>query len=97
MKCEKCGNEISRFMLNIFDRDGSDYDYPHSVEECKENAVVIETTPDWCGYELSEEEQMECISCPHCGKFPFKHKEGQVYTFVRVVCFNSDKGEQNNG
>ncbi len=49
--------------------------------------MVFETTQNWTGYELTEEEMIDGIRCPICGEFPFKHKEVQVYDVVRVVCF----------
>lgn len=87
MKCEKCGKEISTVLVDMFNHDGSDSFVEHFVEECEEDAAVIETHTSWTGYELSEEEQTETIECPHCRKFPFKSEEIQFYTFVRVVCF----------
>lgn len=92
MKCEKCGKEMYLLNVDVFDCYGSDADVPHMYdEEQDECAVVIDTTPNWTGYELSEEEMMETITCPHCGKFPFNHKEVQVYDIVRIVCFKSEK------
>ena len=91
MKCEKCGNEFDRISINKFMRDGSDNEDRPYVDECPiSNAVLFETDRNWCGYELNEEEMMEGIRCPHCNKFPFKHKEVQVYDVVRVVCFRSE-------
>ena len=43
--------------------------------------------PHWTGYEVSEEEMLDTIVCPHCKQFPFQSKEIQVYDVVRVVCF----------
>lgn len=92
MKCEKCGKQMHLIDLNVFDREGSDSDVPHLYKcEPDGDAVVIDTTPNWTGYEQSEEEMMERITCPHCGKFPFNHKEVQVYDIVRIVCFKSEK------
>lgn len=86
MKCEKCGKGIDHLKINVFDRDGSDYDILVPIYE-DEESVLFETTPNWVGYELSEEEMMDDIRCTHCNQFPFKHKEVQVYNVVRVVCF----------
>lgn len=53
MKCEKCGKEMYLIKLNIFNRDGSDSHVPHMYdEEQDEDAVVIDTNPNWTGYEL---------------------------------------------
>ena len=87
MKCEKCGQEINTLLVDVFQRDGSDDFDEHPVFECEENAAYIETTPNWTGYELSEEEMIDTIACPHCKQFPFQSKEVQVYDVVRVVCF----------
>lgn len=87
MKCEKCGKEIDSVMVGVFNYDGSDSDVKHYIEEVEEDAAVFETEQNWTGYELSEEEQRETISCPYCGEFPFENTEIQVYNVVRVVCF----------
>ena len=87
MKCEKCGKTIDHVMVGLFNYDGSDSDVEHYIEEAEEDAVVFETDKDWTGYELSEEEMLETIKCPHCGKFPFESTELQVYDVVRVVMF----------
>ena len=34
------------------------------------------------------------ITCPHCGRFPLKSEEIQVYDIVRVVLFKSDRRNQ---
>lgn len=88
MKCENCGKEIEYINLDFFNYDGSD-DYcevPFYTDGVSDN-IIMDVNSDWTGYELSEEEQMETIVCPCCKKFPFKHKEVQVYNIVRVVCF----------
>ena len=87
MKCEKCGKRITTVKINEFQRDGSDHFRDAAIKEYQDNAVGFETTQDWCGYDLTEEEQVETILCPHCGEFPFKDKEIQAYEIVRVVCF----------
>lgn len=94
MKCEKCGHDTDRLRIGVFNRDGSDSDdFPYIQEldppfdEDGCSVVIIETNQNWTGYGLSEEEMMEDIRCPHCGEFPFRHKEVQVYDIVRIVCF----------
>lgn len=87
MKCEKCGREIDSLLVDVFRFDGSDAFDEHPVFECEENAAYIETSRNWTGYELSEEEMRDTIVCPHCKQFPFQSKEIQVYDVVRVVCF----------
>ena len=93
MKCEKCGKEFDRILIDIFDHNGCDSANSIYYAECEENAVVIETDNAWVGYGLSEEERPDTIACPHCKKFPFKHKEIQVCEIVRVVCFKSEESE----
>lgn len=95
MKCEKCGTEIDKLSILMFDYDGSDYKWNTDIvgEDDETGAVWFETDCNWTGYELSEEEMMEDIKCPNCGDFPFNHKEVQVYDIVRVVCFK-DVDEQ---
>lgn len=89
MKCEKCGAEINKLDINMFDYDGSDYRCNIDIagEDNETGAVWFETDCNWTGYELTEEEMMEDIKCPNCGDFPFNHKEVQVYDVVRVICF----------
>ena len=95
MKCEKCGKEIDYVHMLRFNYDGSDTwrkVYINESENEEDEGVFLDTDSNWTGYELTEEEQMETIICPHCEKFPFNHKEIQVYDVVRVVCFKG--GEQ---
>lgn len=93
MKCEKCGNEIENLLLEMFRYDGSDDSVLHPVFECEEDAVYVDTTNNWTGYGLLEKEMLERITCPHCGRFPLKSKEIQIYDIVRVVLFKSDKAK----
>ena len=88
MKCEKCGKYIMTVKINEFSRDGSDHLIEIPIKEYQNNAIGIDTTQDWCGYDLTEEEQAETILCPYCNEFPFKDKEIQCYEIVRVVCFS---------
>lgn len=87
MKCEKCGAEINRIMVDSFIYDGSDIESAECFSEMDENAVVIDVDADWTGYDLTEEEQRRTITCPCCKEFPFKNKEIQVYEIIRIVCF----------
>lgn len=91
MKCEKCGKEIDAISINVFQYDGSDIDISVPIEECENGAVTFETSPNWCGHELTVSEQVESILCPYCKEFPFEHKEVQMYDVVRLVCFKSKK------
>lgn len=90
MICSKCGKVINELSINKFGREGDDYfyDIPISGEDTETGACWFDTTPDWTGYGLSEEEQKDTIRCPHCGKFPFESDEIQTYEFVRIVCFD---------
>lgn len=93
VRCEKCGKDMSLVNVLTFNRDGSDSEHLTIIDEADEDAVVIDATPNWVGNGLSEEEMLETIRCPHCGKFPFKSEEIQVYEIMRIVCFKT--GEEN--
>ena len=86
VKCEKCGKEMSYVLVNKFNYSGSDsflkYSY-NRIGDC----VSIVADRNWTGYELSEEEMLETIVCPHCGKYPFQSKEIHVYDEVEIVMF----------
>lgn len=91
MKCEKCGKEIDGILVDEFLRDANtDVKYPFKEEP--ENAVVIDVNRNWTGYELSEEERIDTIRCPHCKQFPFICEEIQEEEIVRLVLF---KGNDN--
>lgn len=92
--CIKCGNEINKVLLDRFGHEGEDYWYCAPINEAEEDAVLIETDSNWCGYGLTEEEYHENIKCPICCEFPFKDREVQIYEVVRLVCF---KEEAENG
>lgn len=86
--CKFCNKPIDRIITNCFDREGADYDYFFSVIEPVDGVAEIELPTSWCGYELSENEMMEGIHCPHCGKFPFSDSAGiNVETVVKIICF----------
>lgn len=91
MKCENCGKEIDSVQLDIFNYDGSDSFYELPISEEDEDAVVIDTTANWCGYGLSDEERAENIRCPYCKKFPFHGNEVQEYEILRLVCFKKEE------
>lgn len=86
VKCEKCGKEMSYVLVNKFNYSGSDsflkYSY-NRIGDC----ISIVADRNWTGYELSEEEMLETIVCPHCGKYPFQSKEIHVYDDVEIVMF----------
>ena len=86
--CKNCGWPIERITTNLFARDGSDYAWTFEVGEPVDGVAKMELPTCWTGYELSEEEMMESIRCPHCKAFPFSESAGiNVETVVRVVCF----------
>lgn len=92
MKCEKCGKELKWIDVNRFNYDGSDSFCSYPYEEFDYDAVIIDTDPNWTGYELSEEEMIDTIECPHCHKFPFINTEIHVGNIVRIVCFKKGAG-----
>lgn len=86
--CKHCDRPIEHIITNFFDRDGSDYDIDYVFHEPEKGVAEIQLPTYWCGYELSEDEMMESIRCPHCGKFPFSESAGiNIETIVHVVCF----------
>lgn len=86
VKCEKCGKEMPYLLVNEFNYSGSDSFLRYSYNRI-EGCVSIVTFRNWTGYELSEEEMLETIVCPHCGKYPFQSKEIHVYDEVEIVMF----------
>ena len=96
MICEKCGKEMQSIHVNMFDHEGANSFWKYGFQECEEDAVVIDTNQAWVGYELSEEEQLDTIECPHCHQFPFKNTEIQVYDVVRIVCFKTAPSKEEN-
>lgn len=87
-KCNCCGKEIDSVLISQFHYDGSDSEIRVNFEECEKDAKVITFDKSWCGYELTEEEQIEDIQCPYCKQFPFKQKEVQVHEYIHIVCFD---------
>lgn len=94
MKCENCGATIDHLEVNVFNYDGTDTIQDTTFEECDDHAVVIEVGTEWTGYELTEEEALETITCPRCHKWPFKSTELQQYTIIRLVMFKSRDEEE---
>lgn len=93
IRCENCGETINALAVDVFNHDGSDSWILVPFREYDENAVELELTPAWTGYELDEEEQMDTICCPLCRKFPFKQKEVQTYTVIKAVMFKGGDTE----
>lgn len=90
VKCEKCGKEMSYVLVNKFNYSGSDSFLKYSYNRIG-SCVSIVADRNWTGYELSEEEILETIVCPHCGKYPFQSKEIHVYDEVEIVMFPKEK------
>lgn len=86
VKCEKCGKEMPYVLVNKFNYDGSDSFLKYSYNRIG-GCVSIVADRNWTGYELSEEEILETIVCPHCGKYPFQSKEIHIYDEVEIVMF----------
>lgn len=74
MKCEKCGKEIGHLLVDTFLYDGSDTDIEQPVIECEKNAAYIETTQNWTGYDLSEEEMLENDNLPTLQTVPIQEQ-----------------------
>lgn len=87
MICEKCGKKIDGLNVNVFNFDGSDSDTQIPIDETSKHVAIIELEKNWTGYELSEEEQRDTITCPYCKQYPFEYEEIDTYEFVRVVCY----------
>lgn len=95
--CTQCGKKLDKVMLHKFAFNGDEYDDDFPVDfsaqflDGGDIGISICTDRNWCGYELSEKEQAENISCPHCGKFPFsdKHIEVAEPDQVDIVCWTS--------
>lgn len=88
MICANCEEEIHSVLVNMFNFEGADSFINHFIQEDEETgAVWFDTTANWTGYELSEEEMNETIECPYCHKNPFKDAEVQVHNIVRVIKF----------
>lgn len=89
VKCEKCGKEMPYVLVNKFNYSGSDSFLKYSYNRIG-GCVSIVADRNWTGYELSEEEILETIVCPHCGKYPFQSKEIHVYDEVEIVMFPNE-------
>lgn len=87
-KCKNCGKEINEVVIYKFDCEGNDYEQKIRFKQVPTNAICFDTDINWCGYDLTDEEQKEDIQCPYCKEYPFdKNIEIQVFDFVRIVCF----------
>ena len=93
IKCEKCGKEMEHIMINKFNIDGSDSfnEVPYVIH--RDDCISVITDGNWTGYELSEEEMLETIVCPHCGNYPFEEKEIYAYDEVEIVMFPKARKE----
>lgn len=89
--CEHCGKQIDRINTSVFNYDGSDSEHQMLLTFDKETGcVVFETTQNWTGYELTDEERKEGIRCPHCGEYPFdKSVEIEFHEPVNVLMWTS--------
>ena len=88
--CNHCGWPVPHVLCSCFNHDGSTSDvlFPIAEPHGHDGVAEFDLPTSWTGYELSEEEQMDTILCPHCKKFPFDTSAGiNVQTIVNVVCF----------
>lgn len=85
IKCGHCHKPIDKIVTNCFEHNGSDNEYKFRIC-CANQIAVIDLPATWCGLELSEDERMEGIRCPHCGQFPFD-ADGGVEAIIQVTCF----------
>ena len=94
--CEHCGKQIDRINTSVFNYDGSDSEHQLLLTFDKETGcVVFETTQNWTGYELTDEERKERIRCPHCGEYPFdKSVEIEFHEPVNVLMWTSDPTDE---
>ena len=87
IECQKCGQRIEHIITRSFNRMGDDFAEIIGLNEYETDAVGFDTDANWCGYDLTEEEQRELIECPCCHNYPFNNKEIQIYQIVRVIGF----------
>ena len=94
--CEKCGRQISNIQLRVVDYNGNDSVYPFPLSFDRETGCVLfETSRNWTGYELTDEEIKEDIRCPYCGKYPFdENEEVDFVEPVQVLMWTSYQTEQ---
>lgn len=86
--CKHCGHPIEKVNVNLFDREGADYEHAFEIAEPVPGVAEIQLPTSWCGFELCDDEQFSCINCPNCGQFPFSESAGlNVEHVVHVVCF----------
>ena len=93
--CAHCGEKLEKVMLHKFAFNGDEYDddfpceFSATLMEDGSIGICICTDRNWCGYDLTEGEQREDISCPKCGKFPFSdgHIEVEEPDNVFVSCW----------
>lgn len=86
MKCEICGKELNSLEVNMFDADGGDDWCDVDVDE-ESGVAYMSVLTCWTGYELSEEEQVDTIRCPHCHKYPFVNRFVDACTYVNVLMY----------
>jgi DNA-directed RNA polymerase subunit RPC12/RpoP len=93
--CERCGKPIDSIKASVFRYDGTDSEYqmPLTFDE-KTGCVGFETTQNWTGYELTDEERKEGIRCPHCGEYPFDNNvEIEFHEPVEVLMWTSQRAD----
>lgn len=94
IKCEKCGKELDSVLINQFCCDGSDAWVKEPIIDNREGVIYFETSQNWTGYGLSDEERLETICCPYCKEYPFKLEEIEAHEVVQVFCFTQEEKEE---
>ena len=93
--CSECGKKLEKLMIHKFAFNGDEYDddfpidFTSTLMEDGDIGICICTDTNWCGYDQTESDQVDCITCPHCGKYPFTstHIEVEEPNNVLVSCW----------
>ena len=92
VRCHHCHKKLENVNLNCFRWDGSDGEYQHGISWCGLNDegqpfVEVRTSMPWTGDDLTDEERLETVTCPHCGKYPFGAETMNTFVATSLVMF----------